>query len=134
MGIEDGTKIFNSVKRLKEDDSKSMSPEVVDYLHKKKVINEFEYKFYFDTIRKRILTAKQLKIRKSINQKLISFTSSEVNSMLSRINLVLKWAESNSHFNPDFVKSLKANCEKRGSLSEKQNTSLENIIKRFKIE
>ena len=35
LGIEDGNKIFTSIKKLKEDNSKSMSAEVIDYIYSK---------------------------------------------------------------------------------------------------
>jgi hypothetical protein len=134
LGIEDGNKIFTSIKRLKADKSKSMSPEVLEYLRKKKVLTDFDYSFYSDTIRKRKLSDKQLAIRERINQKLIDFTSYESNSNFVRINLVLKWAEDKSWFDKQFVNSLKSSCEKKGKLSEKQMTALENIITKLKIE
>jgi hypothetical protein len=134
LGIEDGNKIFSSIKKLKLDKSKSMSPEVLEYLRKKKVLTDFDYSFYSDTIRKRKLSEKQLAIRERINQKLIDFTSYESNSNFTRINLVLKWAEDKSGFDKSFVNSLKSSCEKNGKLSEKQTLALENIIKKWKIE
>jgi len=134
LGIEDGNKIFTSIKRLKTDKSKSMSSEVLEYLREKKVVSNFEYDFYSDTIRKRKLSEKQLAIRERINQKLIDFTSYESNSNFSRINLVLKWAEDKSWFDKTFVNSLKTSCEKKGKLTKKQTTALENIITKLKIE
>lgn len=134
LGIDEGNKIFTSIKRLKEDITKSMSLEVLEYLNKKKVLSDFDYSFYSDTIRKRKLSEKQLNIRKRINQKLINFTSYEANSNFSRINLVLKWAEDNTWFDTAFISSLKQNCERKGKLSEKQSIALENIITKLKIE
>tara|TARA_R110001583_G_scaffold74134_1_gene205541 strand:- start:1425 stop:2042 length:618 start_codon:yes stop_codon:yes gene_type:complete len=134
LGIEDGNKIFSSIKKLKNDLSKSMSSEVLEYLRKKKVLTDFDYSFYSDTIRKRKLSNKQLVIRERINQKLIDFTSYESNSNFSRINLVQKWAEDKSWFDKSFILSLKSSCEKKGKLSEKQTIALENIITKLKIE
>ncbi len=134
LGIEEGNQIFASIKKLKNDLSKSMSPQVLDYLRKKKVLTDFDYSFYADTIRKRKLSNKQLAIRERINQKLIDFTSYESNSNFSRINLVLKWAEDKSWFDKTFILSLKSSCEKKGKLSEKQTVALENIITKLKIE
>jgi hypothetical protein len=133
LGIEDGNRIFASIKRVKEDLTKSMSSEVLEYLNSKKVLSDFDYKFYSDTIRKRNLSEKQLELKKRINQKLIDFTSYESNSNFSKINLVLKWAEDNPWFDKSFVLSLKDNCEKKGRLSEKQKVALENIITKLKI-
>ena len=134
LGIDEGNKIFVSIKRLKEDITKSMSPEVLEYLFHKRVLSDFEYSFYRDTIRKRKLSIKQSEIKERINQKLIDFTSHESNSNFARINLVLKWAESNLWFNTDFVISLKESCERKGKLSEKQQAAIENIITKMRIE
>jgi len=134
LGIENGNKIFTSILRLKDDLAKSMSEEVVDYLKSKKIITDFEYDFYTNTLRKRILSEKQLDIKKRINQKLLDFTSYESNSQFNRINIVLKWAENNSWFDTRFVYSLKSSCERNGKLTEKQKTALENIITKLKIE
>jgi hypothetical protein len=133
LGIDEGNKIFTSIKRLKEDSTKSMSPEVLEYLYGKKVLTDFEYRFYLDTLRKRKFSYKQLEVRKKINQKLIDFTSYESNSNFLRINLVLKWAENNTWFDANFVHSLKQSCERKGKLSENQSKALENIIDKLKI-
>jgi len=90
LGIDDGTKIFNSIARLKEDIEKSMSAEVIEYLFNKKVLSEYEYKFYRDVIRKRKLSTKQKELKIKINKKLIEFTSYEANSNFSRMNLIVK--------------------------------------------
>lgn len=132
--IHDGNKIFVSIKRLKEDISKSMSTEVLDFLHLKKIISPYEYDFYSNIIRKRNLSHKQLEFKKRINNKLIDLTSHESKSHLSRINIVLKWTEINSWFDSNFIYSLKAACEKNGKLTQKQISALEKIIKKFKIE
>lgn len=133
LGIKDGNRIFASIKRVKEDLTKSMSSEVLEYLNSKKVLSDYDYKFYSSTIRKQNLSEKQLEIKKRINQKLIDFTSYESNSNFSKINLVLKWAEDNPWFDKNFVLALKDNCQKRGRLSEKQKAALENIIVKLKI-
>lgn len=134
LGIEDGNRIFSSIKRVKDDLTRSMSAEVLEYLNDKNVIDEFEFKFYNNIIRKRNLSTKQLEIKHRINQKLLDFTSYEANSVFSRINLVLKWAEKNTWFDTTFIQSLEASFKKRGRLSEKQKNALENIIKKLKIE
>lgn len=134
LGIEKGNKIFDSIKRLKDDLSKSMSAEVLEYLNDKKVISEFEYDFYTDTLRKRVLSQKQLDIRERINQKLLDFTSYEANSVFSRINMVIKWADNNKWFDTTFIQSLKQSCEGKGKLTDNQSQALENIIKKLKIE
>lgn len=133
LGIKDGDKIFPSLKRLKGDIDKSMSQEVLDYLNTKRILDEFEYKFYTDIIKKRKLSEKQLLIKRSINHKLLAFTSSDSNSHLSKINMILEWAEDHKSFDTTFIISLKTTIEKKGALSEKQNNSMNNIIKKFNI-
>ncbi|WP_290806575.1 hypothetical protein [Flavobacterium sp.] len=134
LGIEDGNKIFTSIKKIKEDNSKSMSAVVIDYIYSKNGISEFEYNFYVDIHRKRNLSFKQLEIKKRINNKFLAFTSYETNSHFNRIKLVLKWAENNSWFDKSFVLSLKKSCERNGKLTENQRLGLENIITKLKIE
>lgn len=134
LGIDKGNKIFDSIKKLKDDISKSMSAEVLEYLNEKKILTPYEYDFYTDTLRKRILSEKQLNIREKINKKLLAFTNYESNSLFSRINMVLKWAENNKWFDTKFVESLKQNCERNGKLTDKQSLALENIIKKLNIQ
>ncbi|WP_316747574.1 hypothetical protein [Pedobacter gandavensis] len=133
LGIDRGNKILDSIKRLKIDLSKSMSAEVLEYLKEKHVISEWDYDFYIDTLRKRIMSYKQLEHRERINQKLIDFSSGEVGSALGKIHTVLKWADDNKDFDITFIHSLKKNCERAGKLSEGQNRALDNIITKFKI-
>ena len=133
LGIDSGNKIFDSIKRLKDDISKSMSAEVLEYMNDKKVITQYEYDFYTDTLRKRKLTDKQLAVREKINRKLLDFTSYETNSVLSKIDKVIKWAASHEEFNSEYVESLKASSKRNGRLTEKQSQALDNIIKKWKI-
>lgn len=133
LGIENANKIFSSVKRIKEDISRSMSPEVLDYLFEKGAITQFEYDFYTDVIRKRNFSAKQLEIKKRINHKLIAFTSYEANSNFNKINKVLRWSEKHPSFDTSFILSLKQSCTRNGRLTEKQAKGLDKIIETWKI-
>ena len=63
-----------------------------------------------------------------------SFTSYEANSVFSRINMVLKWADNNKWFDTTFIQSLKQSCERKGKLTDNQSQALENIIKKLKID
>ncbi|WP_286397302.1 MULTISPECIES: hypothetical protein [Myroides] len=134
LDIDDANKILTSVKRVKEDNSKTMSKEALEYLFKNNAINDFEYKFYLSLGKKRNLSSKQLVIKERINDKLSSFTSYELNSSFNKINKVLQWAESNPSFDISFVKSLKESCTRKGKLTEKQNAALNSIINKWKIE
>ena len=133
LGIDDGNKIFSSIKKLKDDIKGSMSAEVIDYLHRKNGISDFDYKFYKSIYRKRILSAKQWKIKEQINRKFLNFTSYETNSHFNKINQILKCAQNNTFFNTDFVLSLKKSCQQKGRLTENQLSALNNIIQKFNI-
>jgi len=133
LGIDSANKIFESVKRIKGDNKKSMSAEVLDYLHSKIAINDFEFNFYKNIIRKRKLSDKQQEIKLKINNKLVSFTSYEANSNFTKINKVLLWAETKPDFDTSFILSLKAYCAKNGCLSENQTIAIDKIISKFKI-
>jgi len=134
LGIDAGNRIFSSIKKLQEDIKASMSAEVIDYLHQKGGMNDFDYKFYKSIFRKRNMSAKQWEIKANINRKFLNFTSYETNSHFNKINKVLKWAENNASFNTDFVRSLKRSCIQKGRLTENQLSALDNIIKKFNIE
>lgn len=134
LNIDEGNKIFISIKRIKNDLTKSMSVDVVEYLKNKNIIDDFEFNFYINILRKRKLSDKQLEIKKKINKKLLDFTSSESNSQLLRINLVLDWARDNNEFDKTFINSIKRSCERTGKLTVKQKIALDNIICKWKIE
>ncbi|MEN9440000.1 MAG: hypothetical protein RLZ33_76 [Bacteroidota bacterium] len=133
MGIDIGNKIFSSINSLSKDLLKSLSSEVVEYLFEKKVINDFEYNFYNDISKKRILTPKQQEIKLRINEKFINFTSFDTNSHFHKIAQVLNWAKEKEGFDLSFIESLETNCKKNGKLSDKQVQALENIITRWNI-
>ena len=131
--ITEANKIFSSISRLNKDISKSMSIEALHYLRKHKLISAYEYNFYQSTIRKRSLTEKQFHFREKINQKLLEYTQYERQSIFSKANQILLWAESNDFFDTSFVSSIKQRCEMTGVLSEKQKQALDNIIVKFGI-
>jgi len=65
-------KIFQAVKRVSKDDTKSLNAETIDHAFRNRWINDWEYKFYMDILRKRSLTAKQLSKKRQINRKVLS--------------------------------------------------------------
>ncbi len=65
-------KIFQSVKRVKKDNSKALNIEAIKHAHERSWINDWEYKFSVDTTRKRSLSDKQIAVRKKINNKVLS--------------------------------------------------------------
>lgn len=134
LGIDEGNKIFISIKRLRNDITKSMSIEVIEYLKSKNILNAIEFAFYHDVHRKRNLSDKQLEFKTKINKKLLDYTSYEANSQFTRINTVLEWAKNRSGFDLTFIKSLKTSYERVCKLTEKQKIALDNIMNKCKIE
>lgn len=68
-------KIFQAVKRVRKDNEKGLNGESIELAYSKNLINDWEYKFYIDTLKKRKLSEKQLIIRRLINEKvLLTFT------------------------------------------------------------
>ena len=64
-------KIFQSIKRVRENPDSSLNAEAVDYAIGKGLMTEWEKEFYLDTIRKRKLSPKQWEKRRQINVKLV---------------------------------------------------------------
>jgi hypothetical protein len=61
-------KIFQAVKRVRKDTSKSLNGEAIQHAFKRGWINDWEKNFYFDIMRKRSLTSKQEDKKLEINQ------------------------------------------------------------------
>jgi hypothetical protein len=64
--------IFKAVKRVRKDNQKSLNAEAVEHAFRKGWINEWEYSFSIDTMRKRVLSAKQLQTRMKVNEKMLN--------------------------------------------------------------
>ena len=71
MGIESNL-IFDAIKRVKKDISKSLNSDTIHYAYEKRWINEWEKTFYFHTLGKRKPSEKQLFKRQQINQKILN--------------------------------------------------------------
>jgi hypothetical protein len=65
-------KIFQAVKRVRKDGTKSLNAEAIDYAFKRGWINAWEKDFYFDIMRKRNLTPKQVAKKTQINEKYLA--------------------------------------------------------------
>src|SRR6266478_1724325 len=52
-------KIFQALKRVQRDCSRALNAETIEYAHQKGWINDWERRFYFDTMRNRKLSGKQ---------------------------------------------------------------------------
>jgi hypothetical protein len=65
-------KIFQAVKRVRKDDEKPLNAEAINHAYHKNWINEWEFNFSINTMRKRKLSIKQLQTRKTINSKMLA--------------------------------------------------------------
>ena len=65
-------KIFQAIKRISIDDSKSLNAEAIVHFHYKGWINDWEYNYYSDILRRRALSIKQLSKKRQINGKVLS--------------------------------------------------------------
>lgn len=64
-------KIFQAIKRVMEDNYKSLNWEALRYAKEKSWISAWEYRFYYDIMKKRSLSEKQWKLKLRINEKII---------------------------------------------------------------
>jgi hypothetical protein len=64
--------IFASLKRIRKDMTKSIGADAAVFFHERGVINDWEYAFMQDTMRKRGLSVKQQAIRRTINDKVLA--------------------------------------------------------------
>lgn len=67
LGLE-SEKIFQAIKRVRKDSEKSLNAEAIEYGYSRGWINDWEYKFSLDTMRKRKLSEKQRQKRIQINK------------------------------------------------------------------
>lgn len=64
--------IFQAVKRVRKDSQKSLNAEAIQHAYENGWINEWEYNFSIDTMRKRKLSGKQLQTRMRVNEKMLA--------------------------------------------------------------
>jgi hypothetical protein len=64
--------IFQAVKRVRKDIEKSLNEQAIRHAWEKGWINEWEYKFSLDTMRKRGLSQKQMATRIKVNEKMLA--------------------------------------------------------------
>jgi hypothetical protein len=65
-------KIFQALKKIHRNIEKALNAETIEHAHQKRWINDWEYDFYFDTMRKRNLSKKQMDKRIQINKKILN--------------------------------------------------------------
>ena len=64
--------IFASLKRIRKNIEASIGADATAFFHEQRIINDWEYRFQQDTMRKRNLSSAQLATRIKINQKIIA--------------------------------------------------------------
>jgi hypothetical protein len=64
-------KIFDGIKRIKKDILRSVNREILDHAHKKGVIDDWQFTFYLDIIRKRKLSDRQQAKKIEINKQIL---------------------------------------------------------------
>lgn len=68
----DSQNIFDSLRRIKKDINKSLNSDTINYYFKNGFLTQWEYGFYLDIWRKRVLSFKQREIKVRINKKILS--------------------------------------------------------------
>ena len=71
LGLKSGT-LFEGIKRISEDSEKALNVAAINHAHSKGWINNWEYGFCTDTVRKRKLSLSQMDKRVQINNKVLS--------------------------------------------------------------
>jgi hypothetical protein len=66
--------IFQALRRIAKDETRALNAEAIDHAFHKGWINSWEKKFYFNTMRKRNFSDKQLAKRIEINRKVLNRT------------------------------------------------------------
>lgn len=64
-------KIFQGINRIAQDHRRSLNAVSIDHAHRKGWLTDWERKFYFNTMRKRNLSERQLEKRIQINDKVL---------------------------------------------------------------
>ena len=136
MDISISDKIFQSIRKLKKDINKSMNADTLEYLHGKKIINDWEYEFYKDTRLKRKPTNKQLTIRVRINETFLAYindVNEDDNKIEEQIESILKWANDKDYFDTTYITRLKIEYHSNGALSPRKKQSIANIIEKWGV-
>lgn len=64
--------IFTAIKRIRKDITKALNADAIVFFKRRGVINQWEYEFSQDTMRKRDLSDRQMQTRRKINEKVLS--------------------------------------------------------------
>ncbi len=71
LEVDLGT-LFDAIGRIQEDDKKALNAKMIDHAHDRGWLNDWERKFYLDTLRKKKLSKKQLDTRVKLNRKVLA--------------------------------------------------------------
>lgn len=63
--------IFSAIKRIRKDITKSLNADAIAFFRERNAINDWEYQFLQDTMRKRSLSAPQMNMRREINERIL---------------------------------------------------------------
>merc|ERR1712232_463177 len=64
--------IFSAVRRVRQDASKSLNLQTLDFAYARGWVSDWEYEFYSDSLRKRKTSDKQATHRERINEKILA--------------------------------------------------------------
>ena len=134
FGFEGGDKLFSAKRRLEQDVTKTLGYDVLDFIKERGVISDFEYKFYDDTMTKRILSEKQSDMRVRINNKYLDYVSGEEGTLF-KIDSIINWNRNNKKLGAnDFIRSLRTQYMRKGILSKDQMSALNKIHYKIFVE
>ena len=68
-------KIFGAIGRVAKDDTRALNTEAIEFAYQRSWINDWQYGFYMDTWRKRVLTERQLATQRNINRLILRNTT-----------------------------------------------------------
>jgi len=78
-------KIFSAIRPVANDVTRSQNAEAIDHAHRRGWINDWEQRFYFDTMRKRVLSDKQMSKRVHMNQLVLGQTKRNRGAVAARL-------------------------------------------------
>lgn len=71
LGV-DFAPVFRGIRRVRKDVSASFGPDAIAHAAEKRWLDDWEQQFYWDTMRKRVLSDRQLRSRVAINEKMLA--------------------------------------------------------------
>lgn len=65
-------RLFQSIRYVREDESRSFSKEMIEYAHDQGIINNWEWEFYLSIRKRRWLSRRQREVKEQVNAKILS--------------------------------------------------------------